>query len=130
MNKELTKKLRDEFPVLFGPNDYCKFLRGFGFECHDGWYELIREFGLIVNEFQNPEKPVVATIVKEKFGGLRIQGLTNMNDELWARLHEIENKSFKVCDICGKPGDLRQIGWLYATRCDEHNRRVNDSESD
>lgn len=124
MNEELTQKLRDEFPVLFGPNEWgCEFLRGFGFECNDGWYELIREFSLAVNELQNPEKPVVALIVKEKFGALEIQGLSNMNDALYEVKRKIYAKSLKTCDICGKPGQLMRTldGYLLATRCEEHN---------
>lgn len=36
MREDLEQKLRDEFPILFGPNEWGPFLRGFGFECGDG----------------------------------------------------------------------------------------------
>ena len=131
MNEELTKKLRDEFPILFGPNEWKPdgFLRGFGFECDDGWYELIREFGLKCKEHRTNQ--VIALIVKEKFGRLTVQGLTNMTDELWSTLGEVGNKSEKTCEICGKPGCLSSTGYWLKTVCKEHSttigRYVNDN---
>jgi len=122
MNEELTQLLREEFPVLFGPTNYSDFLRGFGFECHDGWYQLIRKFAKKCKEhnLQHPDKPIVALIVKEKFGGLRIQGLSNMTEELWSTLREVEEESFFVCEVCGKPGKLYVENYWYKTRCKEH----------
>lgn len=124
MNEELTQKLREEFPVLFGPNEYSGFLRGFGFECSDGWYELVREFAIIVEAHNKtlPDKPVVALIVKEKYGSLRVQGLTNMNSFLWQHLRNVERKSTTICDLCGQPGQLMvsENGFLLATRCSKH----------
>lgn len=121
MNKELTKLLVEEFPVLFGPNEYSTLLRGFGFECGDGWYDLIRKFAKKCKEHNmvNPEHPIVALIVKEKFGGLRIQGLSNMTEELFDVLRNIEEESYSVCEVCGKPGKLTTDGW-WKTRCEEH----------
>lgn len=121
MNEELSLLLRKEFPVLFGPTPYADYLRGFGFECGDGWFELIRKFGKKCKEHNllHPDKPIVAIIVKEKFGGLRIQGLSNMTEEIWSLLREVEEESFHICEVCGKPGKLYTDGW-YKTVCKEH----------
>lgn len=66
--------------------------------------------------------------VKEKFGGLRFymnsyesdgdNGVEDRN-KLRKMIREAEEKSFKICEECGKPGSLRAGGWLR-TLCDEH----------
>lgn len=71
-----------------------------------------------MDRLQDPRKPVVALIVKEKFGGLRIQGLTNMTDEIYKALDEVEEKSYTICENCGKPGKQYSDGWIM-TRCEE-----------
>lgn len=61
---------------------------------------------------------VVATQIKEKFGTLRfyydggddyIRGLESMAASMTSR----------ICEECGKPGKIREGGWLK-TLCDEH----------
>ena len=61
---------------------------------------------------------VVASQVKEKFGGLRfyydggdayISGLVQMADSM----------SYVTCETCGNSGKMRGKGWLY-TACDNH----------
>ena len=61
---------------------------------------------------------VVATQIKEKFGTLRfyydggddyIHGLDSMAASMTSR----------ICEECGKPGKIREGGWLK-TLCDEH----------
>lgn len=131
MRKELEDQLRQEFPVFLGPNEWGRdFLRGFGIECQDGWYDIIREFALEAKKHNetNPDKPVVALIIKEKLGGLRIQGLSNMTDELRAVQRRVEKKSYHVCDQCGKEGVLMRSvgGYLLATRCPDHATDYND----
>ena len=45
MNKENTKKLHEKYPTIFQNKDLppTQSLMCFGFECDDGWYELIDE---------------------------------------------------------------------------------------
>ncbi len=67
--------------------------------------------------------------VKEKFGKLRIY-TDCINDELRHFLSDIENRSGKICEVCGNPGKLRSGGWLL-TLCEDHaNDRpaIDDSE--
>jgi hypothetical protein len=56
-----------------------------------------------------------ASQIKEKYGTLRFY-LTHSTDEMYAITVEAERKSKDICEICGKPGKLRERGWLY-TRC-------------
>jgi len=43
MNKELSKKLYDDFPELYRGKDrpLTESLMCFGFECRDGWFQTL-----------------------------------------------------------------------------------------
>lgn len=58
------------------------------------------------------------TQIKEKFGGLRLY--TNFSNEyIDGAISMAMQMSHKTCEVCGKTGKLRGIGWRY-TACDEH----------
>ncbi len=88
-----------------------------------GWVGLIDEI------FDKKEKLQLNTVkivqVKEKYGGLRVYIDGYEMDEnhpvykFEKFLHEVENRSFKICEACGKPGAVRGRHWYY-TSCDEH----------
>ena len=93
-----------------------------GFFCiGPGWNGLVKE--LI-------EKAIAAgwdrqiCQVKEKFGGLRFY-INGAPEEVWALIREAEEKSYEICEECGEPGELRQVGW-YSTLCDKHNAERNN----
>jgi hypothetical protein len=57
--------------------------------------------------------------VKEKFGGLSFF-IDNLPENGLHFIVESEKESFKVCEVCGEPGEQHRInGWIY-TLCDEH----------
>jgi hypothetical protein len=78
MKSELEEKLFTDFPLLFEKNaDIRTSCMGFGFECGDGWYELLRELcerlyplveKIVPDEFGYSCR---ASQVKEKYGTLR-----------------------------------------------------------
>ncbi len=81
----------------------------------EGWHQLVSD--LIDDLFALGWDGNVAQ-VKEKFGGLRFY-IGAGNDAIWDRVHLAEENSYKICEVCGKPGILRESGW-YKTLCDEH----------
>ena len=113
MNAENAKYLVDNFPNLY--QDYGGDMKAtcmaWGFECGDGWFELLKD----LSEKLEPEG-VVATQVKEKFGTLRFYA-RSATDETFALIDEAEDISEKTCEVCGKPGTLRGKGWVQ-TLCD------------
>ena len=129
MRKELDEALCRNFPNLYSrrhgdPRDTCMC---FGFECGDGWYDLIREASRKIEELilELPEadrEGVFAEQVKEKFAGLRLY-MSGMPTQIYSRVQEVireaEKKSFETCERCGKPGELYTGGWLH-TLCPEH----------
>lgn len=88
----------------------------FGFECGDGWRDLLWDLCCDIQNL-NPPPDFEVTQVKEKFGGLRFYisgGTCEIND----RISRAENASYDVCERCGSRGGvtLNESGWL-STRC-------------
>jgi hypothetical protein len=94
-------------------------LMAWGFMCDEGWhpliYELLDKIQAIVDregyDFQ-------VTEIKEKFGGLRVY-LDSETDEIFDLIREYEQKSFTICEVCGKHGKLRNLNGWYKTLCDD-----------
>ncbi|KAK0447271.1 hypothetical protein EV421DRAFT_1901386 [Armillaria borealis] len=101
--------LMTEYPSLFASS----VMRERGLQCERGWEGLIRE---ICEKLKGTD--VVFRQIKEKFGQLRVY-VDNGDEETWRYLHEMEEKSAKVCEECGEAGNLADSnGWLFAT-CEE-----------
>jgi hypothetical protein len=83
-------------------------------ECNSGWTALINE---LIEKLTEAGWDGQVDQIKEKFGYLRFY-ISNGDEKLWAIISEYENKSGTICEMCGKPGKLRQGVW-WKTRCDE-----------
>ena len=122
MKKEHEEELIKLCPRLYKENGSHLL---FGFDCRDGWFSLIKELSLKLEEMINKISPHnradhYASVVKEKLGILRFYMLGTL--EMYSLIHEYENKSAFVCEECGEPGKhMRDKNWLY-TACEEHKR--------
>ena len=90
----------------------------FGIECGDGWYSLIDELCFNIDRVLtgNPKLRFCVTQIKEKFGGLRFYYYGG-DDEITKLVSNAEDKSFKICEDCGKKGKKVEVrGWLR-TQC-------------
>ena len=126
MNAENTTKLINKYEFLQnslkveeGQTMYSPF-QMFLFECEDGWYNLLDStFGEMLAAAWHPEELFIAQ-VKEKWAGLRIYFNCHSDDydALSFIVDQAEIRSYKICEICGKEGSMRDlIG--YQTLCDE-----------
>jgi hypothetical protein len=93
-----------------------------GFECDDGWFEIIWELSeKLENEIlklpEHERTYYKAQKVKEKFGELRFY-ITETNDAIYQLIKEAENKSSHICETCGKGGIIRGRKWVHVS-CDE-----------
>jgi hypothetical protein len=85
--------------------------------------ELSSKLEKINEGIQDPDvNGIKAVQVKSKFGELRFYyngplGQENLED-LEAFIQEAEDKSAETCEECGKPGKIRNQGWVYCC-CDE-----------
>ena len=66
-----------------------------------GWAKLIDEL------FDRMPEGAEVFSIKEKFGGLRIDGIGTDDLEI-----ELEERSHKICEECGEPGELRDLSWI------------------
>lgn len=129
MRKELDQQLCEKYPKIFA-NRYKPMTETamcWGFDVGDGWYTIIDSLcGQIQNhiDWKNRDEKkvaqVVASQVKEKFGGLRFY-YDGGDDYVDGMVRMAESWAVNTCEICGKPGKLRGGGWLY-TACDEHTK--------
>lgn len=127
MKKELEDKLFESFPNLYRFNrknsDIRKNLMCFGFECGDGWFNILFDLSKrledIINTYpENERKNIYATQVKEKYGTLRFY-LSSETDEMSLEIDRAENLSETTCEVCGNSGKINGKGWL-SVRCKDH----------
>jgi hypothetical protein len=104
-----------------------------GFECGDGWYNIINQLCANIQHHvdwaqEQKEKygrgegcsQVVAVQIKEKFGTLRFY-TNGGNDQTYGMIRMAESMSAVTCEECGAPGKIRGRNWIY-TACDAHAR--------
>ncbi|ETX26521.1 hypothetical protein RISW2_22980 [Roseivivax isoporae LMG 25204] len=89
-------------------------ISGWGIECGPGWHEIIDD---ALTEISKIGRYQVVQI-KEKSGRLRIY-MTRYDDTIHEIVERAERRSLLTCEVCGRPGQLRQCG-AAMVRCDEH----------
>ncbi len=87
MKQELDDALCAKYPLIFAQRNWDKMdtCMCWGFECGDGWYDLIDTLCGAIQSYLNSHKDVaqvVATQVKSKFGELRfyVEGGNDVTD--------------------------------------------------
>ena len=136
MRQELDEQLCAKYPKIFANRDADMQTTAmcWGFECRDGWFNIIDQLCSNIQHHidwnnKNFEKgytqykqvpQVVASQVKEKFGGLRFY-YDGGDDYISGLASMAESMSVVTCEECGAPGHQRGRGWIY-TACDTHTR--------
>jgi hypothetical protein len=145
MREELDRRLVEKYPLIF-KDRYAPMTETamcWGFDHGDGWYQIIDSLcGQIQNHIdwshkshqwdlkwneEHPDNPrevrdpipqVVATQIKEKFGGLRFY-YDGGDDVIDGMVRMAESWAANTCEECGHPGTMRHGGWIR-TLCDKH----------
>jgi len=117
MSPDLQKQLLDKYPKLYNQQHF------WGFECGDGWYNLIDHLSSAITTYTNPVSDfnvfnVVVSQVKEKFGALRFYA-DNTDRVVDGMIWLAEHMSAHTCEVCGNRGETRNGSWLV-TLCDLH----------
>ena len=136
MRKDLDEQLCAKYPKIFKDRhgDMRQTAMCWGFECGDGWYNIIDRLCANIQHYtdwnnenhakgykQYKEVPqVVAVQVKEKFGTLRFY-YDGGDDTISGMVRMAESMSAVTCEECGAPGTTRGRGWIY-TACDAHTK--------
>ena len=118
MKKKLEQKIFEDFPNLYYPEKpETETLMCFGFECSDGWFDLIYRLSKDLNEMEDLPEGFEIIQVKEKFGSLRVYPNYD-NEKIYDRINQAEKEASETCESCGKPGELKEGGWMR-TLCEE-----------
>ena len=125
MSPELTKQLYDKFPDLFKEKDLPPEQSNmcWGFECSDGWYNIIFTLCSLIQIHQKSQKPdykpVVVQQVKQKFGTLRFY-YTGGDDIVFGMVAYAEAISGMTCEVCGDRGTTDWKKSWVKTVCSKH----------
>ena len=114
MNPDLTQKLLDKYPKLFSNQQF------WGFECGDGWYDILDHLCGAISEYTYDADEVYVDQIKEKFGKLRFY-LSKEDNVIHGMVSMAEYMSAHICETCGERGQLRTGSWLV-TLCDMHHQ--------
>lgn len=123
------RKLMDEHPAMFEHLWRPP-------ECGFGWYELLDKLmGDLEDRIAEFDENVILEVrqIKEKFGGLRfyadIECSAEMGEALASLIRDAEEKSYKICEVCGAEGKLRKERTWIRTLCDTHDREAKNRSS-
>jgi hypothetical protein len=90
-----------------------------GFECGDGWFEIIKKLSKRLEDTSNKTgMDIQAVQVKEKYGTLR-QYIEGGDDDADKAIKEAEDESERTCEQCGKDGHVTERWGWYRTLCNE-----------
>ena len=122
MTKENNKRFFDRFDFIRTSGDISKDAMVWGFECEDGWFDLLWELCENLEETESGNTDFIVTQVKEKFGCLRFY-TSEVSEEGESLINRAELKSEKTCEMCGEPGTIQpsKSGWITCL-CEEHSK--------
>src|SRR5208283_513733 len=115
MNVTKEKKLVKRFKFFTRPDQHDLPIDAYGFECDNGWFDLIWRLCEHIEPLVDKDFYVVQ--VKEKFGGLRFYTSGTLNGVVYEYIQDAENEAIHTCESCGKPGKLKKINGWYLTAC-------------
>lgn len=148
MKLELDEALCAKYPKMLVDRhaDMRTTAMCWGFECGDGWYNLLdalmaniqshidwrerqRAYAIENGQDVPDEVPqVVLSQVKEKFGTLSFY-YTGGDERIFGMVCLAETISGQTCEWCGSPGKRRGGGWIK-TLCDAHEEAQQRGEYD
>ena len=122
MNFENTTKLLTTYPRLY------RELRDFGFECGDGWVNLIWQLSANIELAARVEGLAENTdawprigVVMQKLGDLRVQFSAPVSDGIRDLANKARECSTEVCELCTapckKPPETERVSWVESI-CD------------
>ena len=110
----------------------------FGFECDDGWFDLIKTLSNAIQEHvenhnnwnSDNQLRIRAVQVKEKFGGLRFY-INGADDHVHGLINFAERLSFKICQRCGSNVNVKRTdsSWItyHCEKCRNEESRSRES---
>lgn len=104
MSPENTSKLLAAYPLLY------RELRERGFECEDGWFDLVWQVSADIEsaaQIDGTQKTAEAWpsvgVLKQKFGTLRVQFQSRVSESIETVTAKAYEQSMMTCELCGEP---------------------------
>lgn len=120
MTPEHDALLCRQFPAMFAQRNDPTSPLWWGFECGDGWFQLILDLCQALQATTDAGAPqVIAAQVKEKFGSLRFYTESRTTDEQDSLIRLAERRAEETCEVCGSLGQPSN-GTLGGVRCGAH----------
>jgi phosphopantetheinyl transferase (holo-ACP synthase) len=123
MNNQLDNMLCQKYPKIFAERHASKEASSmaWGIMCGDGWFDLLDALCSSL-QFQTDRcgaPQVVASQIKEKFGVLSFHR-GDASEAQRGMIAMAEAMSTRICEKCGKPGQMLVFDSLRQTLCTEH----------
>jgi len=117
MNDENTKKLLTAYPLLY------RKLREWGFECGDGWFDLVWQLSAEIELAarlegipENSDSWPSVGVLKYKLGDLRVQFTAPVSDNIRDLVEKARDLSVNICELCAAPcnkaPESKQVQWV------------------
>lgn len=123
MRPEKSKLLMEIFPKAFEDTHKEEPFALFGFECDDGWFDLLKEALEKIKAYIDSKESVTfnVTQIKEKFGTLRFyyDAIVPGDNPIDSIIDAAEIRSAKECERCGAPASTKRRGCWFYTSCDD-----------
>lgn len=103
MKENNINKLFTDFPQLY-END---FMQERGFECEDGWFDLIYDLSSSLQNQENVSEIRVSQ-VKQKMGHL-VYRVETLSDEINQLIAQTQNKAKETCELCGSDNSVLHV---------------------
>ena len=123
MNLENTENLLATYPLLY------RKLREYGFECGDGWFDLVWQMSSEIESAthlegipKTPDAWPSVRILKQKFGTLRVQFDKSVSEHIKVLVTKAYERSMETCELCGAPAKLdseRESGKWVVAHCEK-----------
>ena len=120
MNPSNTAKLFAAYPLLY------RNLREFGFECGNGWFNLVWQLSADVEAAariegvpETAERWPSVTILKQKFGALRVNFEGSVSEHILTLANEAGERSIETCESCGASAKLENYGKWVKVLCEK-----------
>lgn len=132
MSPDKTHQLYETFPRLYRGKDkpVSTSMMSFGFECSDGWFDLVWTLSraiedIAAREGRSPdtEEWPEAMQVKDKLGRLRFH-IKHGSPAMWGAIDAAADMSEKTCALCGAQ-DALLVG--SETLCHRHGETIASS---
>jgi len=95
------------------------------FEIEDGWFEIIKDMALELNDVVDKNFKIFE--IKQKYGSMRITTFSDYNKQAEDICNKYEIKSQDICEFCGIYGEQKTCNnWVYCicSHCENKIRRL------